>query len=56
MERLPFKDRVKRLGLLNFKRRRIREDMIWAYKIMVNIEKITQVVTFTPSHNKKGRL
>lgn len=55
IQRLPGKDRLKRFGLLNVESRHVRGDMAEVSKILNEIEKISQVLSFTLLHNKRTR-
>ncbi|CAM4587787.1 unnamed protein product [Lepidochelys kempii] len=55
LERVPYEDRLKRLGLFSLEKRRLRGDTIEGYKIMSGVEKVNNEKLFTCSHNIRTR-
>uniref|UniRef100_K7EYK1 Reverse transcriptase domain-containing protein n=1 Tax=Pelodiscus sinensis TaxID=13735 RepID=K7EYK1_PELSI len=53
LERVPYEERLKRLGLFILEKRRLRGDMIEVYKIMSGVDKVNKL--FTCSHNIRTR-
>ncbi|CAM5165838.1 unnamed protein product [Natator depressus] len=56
MERLPYEERLIRLGLFSLEKRWLRGDMIVVYKIMTGVEKVDKKELFTTSHNTRTRV
>uniref|UniRef100_A0A8C3SW69 Uncharacterized protein n=1 Tax=Chelydra serpentina TaxID=8475 RepID=A0A8C3SW69_CHESE len=55
VERLPYKERLIRLGVFSLEKRRLKGDMIEIDKIMSGVEKVNKEVLFTPFHNTRTR-
>ncbi|XP_074849472.1 BBSome complex member BBS7 isoform X2 [Carettochelys insculpta] len=55
LERVPYGERLERLGLFSLEKRRLRGDMIEVYKIMNGVEKVNIEKLFTFSHNTRTR-
>ncbi|CAM5108054.1 unnamed protein product, partial [Natator depressus] len=55
LERVPYEERLKMLGLFSLEKRRLRGDMIEVYKIMSGVEKVNTEKLFTYSHNLRTR-
>ncbi|KAG6933171.1 hypothetical protein G0U57_019969 [Chelydra serpentina] len=55
LERVPYEERLKRLGLFSLEKRRLRGDIIEVYKIMSGVEEVNKEKLFTCSHNRRTR-